>query len=510
MPQAIDNSVQWFKVTLVPWFRALPAAARVGAATLFGALLLLFLIRATATHQEADYLPVYSDLSLEDAGLVTERLKTLEIPYRLGSTGSSVMVPAGRVVEARIALAQDGLPRNSRSGLKLLDNGSMGDTREVISAKLLRAKEQELEATLIRLIEVKDARVHLALAPDVLFEADRVPSTAGVMLTLVPGTRLAPERVEAVQTIVAASISGLAPEEVNVTDSMGNLLAKAGANDDIGAISDRRLQLQQMVEKHLHDKVENLLGGVLGNRRSAIAINVELDFDSIEEERTTYDPDKAAIRSEERHEGTTGATNESSETSTTNYELNSRVERVARAPGSIKRLSAAVFVEGEYESSEEGVKYVPQTAEELERIRTMVASALGFNAERGDVISVSDRRFDRSEEQAYKSSLVAARRNRLLYNLGLRLILLAGIVAAYYPVKRILRLLPQVESALQVHQESPAGEVQEEEKEPTISKEEEQRRQVHEEVTELAIDSPENVAQLIRTWLAESPARTGA
>jgi flagellar M-ring protein FliF len=501
--------MQWFKKTLLPRITALPSAARFGVAIVIGALLLFSLFRTTSGDQKADYLPVYSDLSLEDAGLVTERLKTLEIPYRRGDTGSSVMVPAGRVVEARIALAQDGLPRSSRSGLKLLENGSMGDTREVISAKLLRAREQELESTLIRFIEVKDARVHLALAPQVLFEADRVPSTAGVMLTLLPGVHLAAERVEAVQTIVAASISGLSPEEVNVTDSMGNLLAKAGSNNDLGVLSDRRLKLQQMVENHLQSKVENLLGGVLGSRRSAVAINVQLDFDAIEEEHTTYDPDKAAVRSEERHEGTSGPNSGSTETSTTNYELNSSIERVAHAPGSIERLSAAVFVEGEYREGEEGTEYVPQTAEELEHIRTMVASALGFSAERGDVITVSDRRFNRSEEQAYQSSLVAARRNQLLYDLGLRLILLAGVVAAYYPTKRLVRLIPQVESALQTH-EPPARQAMTEEETATVTPEEEERRQVHEEVTELAIDSPANVAQLIRTWLAESPQRTGA
>lgn len=485
----------------------LPPAARLAVVVGVTASAVFLITRLTSGSSGGEFQPVYSQLSLEDAGLVAEHLKSLDIPYRLGESGSSILVPAGRVVEARIALAQDGLPRNARTGLGLLEGAALGETQVVIDAKLLRAKEQEIESTLMRFLEIKDARVHLAIAPDVLFEDDRVPSTASVMLTLLPGGRLKAERVDAVRTVVAAAVSGLNPDQVTITDSLGTLLARAGEGDDPRAIGDRRLELQRDVEDYLTEKTRKLLGTALGSNRATIAINATLDFDTIERENVTYDPDRSSVRSEERTEQSSPGDGSSSEKSITNYDLNSRMERVVRAPGSVERLTAAIYVEGTYKEGEDGPLYVPQTAEELDKIRAMVCSAIGFVNERGDEVTVADRRFDRSEEDARQAALVAAQRNQLLYEIGLRLIVLAGIIGAYYPVKRLLRLIPHVDAAFVNRETDP--EARQKEEEHLISEDEERRRQVHSEVTELAIDSPENVAQLVRTWLAEVPAGIG-
>jgi len=503
VPEAVQNVSKWFNETALPRLRALPAGVRTALVVGLTALVVFALASGFSDSSGADYRPVYSNLTLEDAGLVTERLSSLQIPYRLGETGSAVLVPAPRVIEARLALAKDGLPRNRRSGLALLEKSGLGETQVVIDAKLLRAQEEEIETTLVGMLEVKDARVHLAIAPDVLFEEDKVPTTSAVMLTLVPGVRLAGERVDAIRRVVAAAVSGLSSEQVTVTDSLGRLLARGGRTDSEALLSDRRLKLQRDVETYLSDKTLRLLESALGQRHATVAVHATLDFDAVDREVTTYDPDRSSIRSEERKEQTEPQAGGASESSITNYELNSRVERVVSAPGSIERLSAAVFVEGNYIDSDEGPQYVPRSTEELKRIETMVRSALGVDEKRGDTVTVADQQFDRSMEREQRAALDRAERNDMIYTIALRLILLAGIVAAYRPIKRLLRLIPSVDSAFrsrEIDQDAEGGGL-----EPAaIPLEEERRRQIHEEVTGLAVDSPENVAQLVRTWLAES------
>ena len=500
----MQSLTAWFNESALPRLRALPAFAHIAIAVVITAAVVLLLARGLSEGGGAEYRPVYTNLSLEDAGLVTERLTALQIPYRLGETGAAVLVPPNRVIEARLALAKDGLPRNKRSGLGLLEGSGLGETQVVIDAKLLRAQEQEIETTLVGILEVKDARVHLAVAPDVLFEEDKVPTTAAVMLSLVPGVNLSGDRVDSIRRVVAAAVSGLSPDQVTVTDSLGRLLARGGRTDSEALLSDRRLKLQRDVETHLSEKVSILLGDVLGPHRSTVAVNATLDFNAVEREVTTYDPDRSSVRSEERKEETGAVDEGGSESSITNYELNTRVERVASAPGSILRLSAAVFVEGTYTESDEGPQYVPRTAEELERIRSMVSSALGSDTKRGDIVTVMDQQFDRTVEHGYQAAIEQAQRNDLIYTIALRLILLVGIISAYRPIKRLLRLFPHFDSAFKAREGSDDPEFMGLEK-AEISVEEERRRQIHEEVTGLAVDSPENVAQLVRTWLADAP-----
>ncbi len=304
MPDSMKSLTKWFNETALPRLRALPPVAHTAIAVVLTAAVVLLLARGVSNDEGAEYRPVYSNLSLEDAGLVTERLTALQIPYRLGATGASVLVPKNRVIEARLALAKDGLPRNKRSGLGLLESSGLGETQVVIDAKLLRAQEQEIEITLVGILEIKDARVHLAIAPNVLFEDDKIPTTAAVMLSLVPGVDLAGDRVDSIRRVVAAAVSGLSPDQVTVTDSLGRLLARGGRTDSDALLSDHRLKLQRDVEIHLSEKVRSLLGSVLGRHRSTVAVNATLDFNAVEREVTTYDPDRSSVRSEERKEET--------------------------------------------------------------------------------------------------------------------------------------------------------------------------------------------------------------
>lgn len=387
--------------TLTPSRKLIVMVATLAA---FGAILLL--ARGAATK---DMALLYAGLESAAAGDVIAALDQRGVVYDV--RGGSIFVPTADRDRLRMGLASDGLPANSAQGYELLDNLSgFGTTSQMFDAAYWRAKEGELARTMLASPHIRAARVHISSPSAQPFRRDQLP-TAAVTVTTAQGT-LAPAQADALRFLVASAVPSLSPADVAVIDGSGGLIT--GAESSVTPDARERVA-------ELRSRVERLLAARVGHENAVVEVSVETvtETETISERR--FDPEERVAISTELQESTstsqdnrngdvtvasnlpdgdgTGnagyATNENSESRTvTNFEVSETQREVFRSPGAIKRISVAVLVNGVTSVDENGNEAVlPRPEDELADLRLLVASAVGFDAERGDEITIRSMAF---------------------------------------------------------------------------------------------------------------------
>src|SRR5256712_10045649 len=400
---------------LAAFFLGLPPARRavlvgVGAASMALVLGLAWWV------QRPLYRPLFTNLSNADAASIVEALKAEKVAYRLEDDGRAILVPAERLYELRLALAARGLPAGGGVGFEIFDKQSLGVTDFLQRLNYQRALQGELSRTIGQLGGVEAARVHLALPEGSLFVAeDRRPS-ASVVVKLVPGRTLSAAQIDGIVHLVAASVEGLQPEAVTVVDEAGRILTSDRRGAEAAGTSNAPLEIQQAVERGAEERIESMLGAVVGRDKVVARVAASLDFSRVERTEETYDPDRTAIRTQRTtREETIGAktpggppgvqanlTNDPAAAAgpdgpkserrdeTQSYEVSKVVSRTVAPVGAVKQLSVAVLIDGTYTEGEGGKRtFNARPSEEIDRLRELVKSAVGFSESRGDKIEIA-------------------------------------------------------------------------------------------------------------------------
>ena len=361
---------------------------------------------------------LYADLDLKEAGEITSALEQAGVKYELKGDGSTIMVERDQVASTRLMLSGEGLPSAGSVGYEIFDETSaLGQTDFQQQLNWQRALEGEIARTIRSLDGVSSVRVHLTLPKRELFEESSEKPTASVVVGLKRGA-LAADKVVAIRNLVAGAVPGMVPGRVTVVDDTGKTLANGSDEGDglTGAAADG---LRAAEESKLRKKVQDIVEGVVGAGKARVDVTAELDLKRVTTEQKTYDPDGQVVRSsqtveenaEEQEKDPNGATTaqvnipegqeaasialsrSSSEGTqeTTNYEISSTTRTEVQEPGQLKRVSVAVAVDGVMN----GQSYQPRPPEEMQRIEQLVRSAVGFDGERGDQVSVINVRFNR-------------------------------------------------------------------------------------------------------------------
>ncbi len=476
-----------------------------------------------ARYGQVPYAPLYTQLQPGDAGEVVALLKEQGVPYRLEGDGTTILVPQDRVYEARLEMAQRGLPRGGVVGFETFDSTQLGLTDFERRVKYLRALQGELTRTIRELDSVQDARVHLSIPePSLFIEQQREPS-ASVLLQLRPGASLSPDQVKAVVHLVAHSVEGLDPANVTVLDTRGNVLTDLLESDGLAVQTEvqRRLQVKRSYEKDLERSLQAVLERVYGQGRVVVRITADMNFDLTERQSEIYErPAGAAqglLRSEQRRQESfrgsapaggipgvesnipsyvtpSGAGNSEYQRDerTLNYEVNRTQVKTTVAPGSLNRLSVAVWIDGALDSAE------------LTRAEEAVRSALGLQAERGDTVTVSSLRFEGETTPAQPVTAEGPKPVWWLAGLGGGVVLLGGLGWLWWRRRRAQEVA--IGQALDVMVGTPVGAAAEEEDEVQVAPltpEEKRARHVRTSLEKLAREHPEQVARLLRHWLVE-------
>lgn len=347
---------------------------------------------------------LYAGLDSGTAGDVVRSLEQQGVPFEI--RGDSIFVESRARDQLRMTLASEGLPANSAQGYELLDGLSgFGTTSQMFDAAYWRAKEGELARTIAASTHVASARVHIATNGATPFQRGVEP-TASVAVTP-NGSGLTAGQGKAIRFLVASAIAGLSPEDVTVIDSNGNVIG-ATDEDAPAAGADDKSQV-------LRERVERLLEARVGPGNAVVEVSVETVNETEEIRERRFDPEGRVAISTDTEERTSnsneqgggnvtvasnlpdgedgGSDTASSQDSETrervNYEVSETERAVIRAPGAIKKLSVAVLVNNVVKGlSEENAEQETRSEEELAALRELVASAVGFDEARGDVITI--------------------------------------------------------------------------------------------------------------------------
>jgi flagellar M-ring protein FliF len=297
-------------------------------------------------------------------------------------------------------------------GYEIFDNApALGQTDFMQTLNAKRATEGELARTIRSIQGVQSARVLLNLPKKQLFEDDAQQPSASIML-VTGARRVTADQVRAIRNLVAAGVPDLKTERVAVADQSGDLLAGMDDAAGMGAASAQRGETEERLRKTLKDLVE----GVVGPGKARVTVSADLDLSQVTTQEEKYDPDGQVVRStgntgavsvsQNLPGGSTpaGAADTASSTSgadeLTNYEISRTTKTTVDQPGRVKKLSVAVAVDGVTAPTVKGKPgaYTPRAAEEMSRIQDLVRSAMGYDKERGDELSVVNVRFERPDE----------------------------------------------------------------------------------------------------------------
>jgi flagellar M-ring protein FliF len=362
---------------------------------------------------------LYGNLDPNDSGRIVAKLESMAVPYELRGDGSQIYVPSDRVLRLRMAMAEGGMPSGGSVGYELFDHSdALGTTNFVQNVNLLRALEGELARTIRSLDDVEAARVHLVMPRRQIFTREKEEASASVVLKLRGAGRFTPQQVLAVQNLVASAVPGLQPRRVSVIDDKGNLLAHPAEDGAAGVTGQSAEEMRLSYENRLAHAIEGLLERSVGPGRVRAEVTADMDFDRVTTNAEIYDPDGQVVRStqtveesadsndKQPQEPVTVGTNlpnnnqpaaspassasKSARTEeTVNYEITKTVKSQVRETGTVKRLSVAVLVDGTYATAPDGTKtYTPRTEPEMQQLEKLVRSAIGYNADRGDVVDL--------------------------------------------------------------------------------------------------------------------------
>lgn len=362
---------------------------------------------------------LFSDLSSNDTSAILKELDTRGIKYELRRDGQTVLVASTDVPRLRLDLAGKGIPSGGGVGYEIFDKGdAFSSTSFVQNINHLRALEGELSRTIRSLGRVQAARVHLVIPERRLFERDREPPRASIVLKL--GGDLDPAQVRAVRHLVASAVDGLKPERVSIADDRGRLLADGAQGEQslVGLGLDER---QSAIEKRVKGQVEEIVASIVGQGRARVQVAATLETNRVESRSETFDPESRVVRSSQnrtessatgeqngavtvgnelpgaqQNQQQQGAARDNSAKNeeVVNYEISRTTRTEVNEGGRVQKLSVAVLVDGTYTRSPSGeLAYQPRGQDDLERIGQLVRTAVGFDQARGDKVEVVNLRF---------------------------------------------------------------------------------------------------------------------
>ena len=398
-------------------------------------LVIMVGVAAIFTMREPSMTQLFPRLGEEDKSLVMQNLEAQGIKAKLDTSTGQLLVPRNDYYRAKMQLAAAGLPKASVTGYDLLTALPLGASRAVEQVKLKQAQESELARSIMEIRDIEGARVHLALPERSAFVRDQTPPSASVFLRLAPGRSLSVGQVQSITHLVSSSVPYMPVASVTVVDQSGGLLTNPSRDTELG-LSSQQLDYKTQVEKLLRERVANLLTPIVGTGNFNSEVNADIDFTRTEQTNETFDPNTQILRSQQetmqesaegRARGIPGATSNQapntpalaatppnanangsdttrnkSSTTVRNYEVSKEIRSTRRATGEIKRLTLAVVVRSGTSVDENGKTIEkPLGEDETKRLTQLLQEAVGYNADRGDKLTIISSSF--AEEKKYET-----------------------------------------------------------------------------------------------------------
>jgi flagellar M-ring protein FliF len=534
--------------SLISFLKGLGAARLMAMIAVTAALIgfFAFVIMRVTTPQLTT---LFTDLSVEDSSGIIKELERQAIPFELRNDGAAIMVPKDKVTRLRMKLAEGGLPKGGGVGYEIFDKSdALGTTSFVQNINHLRALEGELARTIRAIDRIQAARVHLVLPERPLFSRE-TPEPSASIVVRVRGT-LEPQQIRAIRHLVASAVNGLKPNRVSIVDEAGQLLADGAEGDPAngGNGDERRVGF----EKRMRNQVEAIVSSIVGAGRARVQLTADFDYNKVTQTSDKFDPEGRVLRSSQSREessataGADGAVTVNNELpgnqgqgggatakdqskkseETNNYEISRVTKTEVTEAGRVNKISVAVLVDGIYTKNEKGdMVYQERPKDQLDRIATLVRSAIGFDQKRGDQVEIVNLKFAEAPavaptpEATGLLGMLQFTKDDVMYMIELAVMMLLGLVVMFMVIRPLVRriLASDAVPALAAHGGVPAltdGTAVGPDGQPVASplgpnaidvatiQGQVHAQSVH-RVGELADRNPNETAAIVRAWLQE-------
>lgn len=364
-----------------------------------------------------DFEVLYAGLDREDVSRIGAALKSAGVTFDVNPEGNAVSVPYGQTAQARMLLAERGLPQSANAGYELFDKvGALGLTSFMQEVTRVRALEGELARTIQLIRGVKAARVHIVMPDEGTFRrARQTPSASVIIRTEGPDDTSA---AQAIRHLVASSLPGMNVDQVTVLNTDGTILSSSDG-EATDAVPVKTLTLEKNIAKDIQDNIRRTLSPYLRLPNFQVSVRARVNTDRRQTNETTFDPESRVERSVrtvkensqsqnssgapttsvERNIPQTNNANADGKQSTdeskkseelTNYELSSKTVTTVSGGYNIEHLSVAVLINRAAfaEAGKEPPK--PEVVDgQIKEIEQLVSSAAGLKKERGDALKVT-------------------------------------------------------------------------------------------------------------------------
>src|SRR4051812_30701133 len=378
-----------------------PKGKAIMAASAIGVLVLMFVMFKVASAPS--YTTMLTGLDPAETGKITAALDTAGVGYKINNNGTALGVVKGQIPQARIALAEKGLPGKGQPGFELFDKQKLGASDFQQKVTYQRALEGQIATTIGQVQGVSGAQVSLVLPEDQLFSEEQSPATAAVLLSG-SSTGLDPSAVRGIASLVSSSVKGLKPQNVSITDSGGQLLwPNSESGGDTGTGTANKLTAQSRYNATMQGSIDAMLAQTLGAGKAHVQVSSDLNVDQSTLDKLTYAKKGVPLKQTNETErlkgggsgsggaagsasnlpsyassGAGGASSNYQRKSTqTDFGVNKIVQRTKVAPGQVNRLSVGLVVD----------KSVPPA--QVAQLKNAVSAAAGIDTKRGDVLNVS-------------------------------------------------------------------------------------------------------------------------
>jgi flagellar M-ring protein FliF len=390
---------------------------RLMALGLIGFAVLVTVVGGAYYLSRPEFETLYTGLSREDVTRIGAALREQNISFDISAAGDAVSVRPSQTMQARMLLAEKGLPTSANSGYELFDKiGSLGLTSFMQEVTKLRALEGEIARTVQLMKGVKAARVHIVLPVRGSFRATQQPPSASVVLRT--DGALEARTAQSIRHLVAAAVPGMNRDKVTVLDADGTLLL--AEEDEASAAPTKMASLQKMVGGMVQENIRKALTPYLGLDNFEVSVAPQLSTDKRQVNETVYDPESRAERSvrnvrekesaqnADRSTPTTvqqnlpdqqvnaGGTKNSSEDKqrredVTNFEVSSKTTTTVSDGYSVKKLFIAILINRARLTADLGGDKTNQAVidSKIAEISQLAATAGGLDKQRGDQIQVS-------------------------------------------------------------------------------------------------------------------------
>ncbi len=431
------------------------------------AIVAVTLVVLTVSISGKDYQVLLTGVPSEQLSLIVEKLNQKNVPFQLRDDGKTITVPKDLLHSTQMTLMSEvGSTRLGSVGFEIFEKQDFSANSYQQKVNYQRALQGELMRSVNTLSSVKQSKILLAIPAKKNFLEETTPPTASVVVELYPGKTLAQDQIRGIRYLVASAVEGLDPEKVTVVDDRGKMLSR-NTDGTTGGSSDL-LELKAKVESDLEERIEAILGKVVGQGKIIARVDATLNNKVTQSVEESVDPDRTAIRSQQSDEESLDGsrTNPSGvpgsranipgaqdanqvgfkqdvkkESKSVNFEVPKSVKNIKEAAGSLEKISVAVLVDGFMTNTkkEDGTtesKWTARSTEELVKYETLVKNAVGFNLQRGDSVKIENIQFLSEDFTEADKILTSLERKNLLNSLFKWAALICGLILIFFVVIR--------------------------------------------------------------------------